>query len=169
MERLPVSTEKAAQEPYRYVRYVAPVASRRGNVAEMEFYGNGAALTGRPVGFAGELVDQGPRAAFDENMESFFYTPDTTDIWAGLDLGLPQRITEVAFAARTDDNEIRLGDTYQLYYWHDGWRPLPAMVAKDHRLAWAGVPSNTLYLLRNLSRGVEHRPFTYQTGKQVWW
>lgn len=168
MERLAVPTENAAL-PYRYVRYVAPVASRRGNVAEMKFYANGAVLTGHPIGFAGEVVDRGPRAAFDGNMESFFYTPDTTGIWAGLDLGVPKPITEIAFAARTDDNEIRLGDTYQLYYWHDGWQPLPAVVAEDHRLTWTGVPSNTLYLLRNLSRGVEQRPFTYENDTQVWW
>lgn len=168
MERLSVSNEKAAQ-PYRYVRYVAPATSRRGNVAEMTFYGSGKEVSGRPIGFAGEVTDRGPRAAFDGNMESFFYAPDTTGIWIGLDLGQPQRITEVAFAARTDDNEIRLGDTYQLYFWQDGWQPLPAVVAENYRLTWTGVPSNTLYLLRNHSRGVEQRPFTYQDGKQVWW
>lgn len=166
MERLSVSNVAGA---YRYVRYVAPGASRRGNVAEMQFFTGNQQLAGRPIGFAGEVTDRGPWAAFDGNMESFFYAPDTAGIWIGLDLGQPQRITEVAFAARTDDNEIRLGDTYQLYFWQDGWQPLPAMVAENHRLTWSGVPSNTLYLLRNLSRGVEQRPFTYQNGKQVWW
>lgn len=168
MERLSISTEKATGA-YRYIRYVAPVASRRGNVAEMQFFAGNQPLAGRPIGLAGEVTDRGPRAAFDGNMESFFYTPDTTGIWAGLDLGAPKRITEIAFAARTDDNEIRLGDTYQLYYWHDGWQSLPAVVAEDYRLTWTDVPSNTLYLLRNLSRGVEQRPFTYQAGKQGWW
>lgn len=168
MERLSVSNEKAAGA-YRYVRYVAPEATRRGNVAEMEFFAGNQQLAGQPIGFAGEVIDRGPWAAFDGKLESFFYAVNTTGIWVGLDLGQPQRITGIAFAARTDDNEIRLGDTYQLYYWHDGWQPLPAIVAEDHRLTWSSVPSNTLYLLRNLSRGVEQRPFTYKNGKQVWW
>lgn len=41
-----------------------------------------------------------------------------------LSLGTPENVTEIAFAARTDDNEIRQEDTCQLYYWHDGWQPL---------------------------------------------
>jgi hypothetical protein len=31
------------------------------------------------------------------------------------------------------------------------------------------VPSGTLYLLHNLSRGKEERIFTFGDGKQVWW
>lgn len=167
MEWLSVSTEKAAL-PYRYIRYVSP-SGYWGNVAEIEFLSLGNRLDGKVIGVESQSPERGPKALFDGDMESFYYAKDTTSFWAGLDLGVPKPITEIAFAARTDDNEIRLGDTYQLYYWHDGWQPLPAVVAEDHRLTWTGVPSNTLYLLRNLSRGVEQRPFTYQKDQQVWW
>lgn len=121
LERFPLKVANTAQV-YRYIRYVAPADSRKGNVAEIEFYGlNGRQLPGRPIGSMGDVTKRGPAAVFDGNLESFFYTPDTTEIWVGLDLGDPKQITEIAFAARTDDNEIRIGDIY-LYYWHDGWR-----------------------------------------------
>lgn len=167
MERLSVSSD-LSNTSYRYVRYIAP-ENNTGNVAELMFYNHTAPLAGKPIGVLGDLPERGPAALFDGNMESFYLTWDKDSVWAGLDLGVPQPITEVAFAALTDDNEIRHNDTYQLFYWHDGWQPLPPIVAKDYRLTWHEVPSNTLYLMRNLSRGAEHRPFTYENGIQVWW
>lgn len=167
MERLMVSNLKVVQH-YRYVRYVSP-SGYWGNVAEIEFWGSENRLDGKVLGVAGEVITRGPTAVFDGNLESFYYAKDTMSFWVGLDLGKPQQIKGIAFSARTDDNEIRLGDTYQLYYWHDGWQVLPSVVAKEHLLMWDHVPSNTLYLLRNLSRGVEQRPFTYENGAQVWW
>ncbi|WP_289198931.1 discoidin domain-containing protein [Bacteroides acidifaciens] len=167
MEQLMVSNLKVAQH-YRYVRYVSP-SGYWGNVAEIEFWDSENRLDGKVLGVAGEVIARGPTAVFDGNLESFYYAKDTTSFWVGLDLGKPQQIKKIAFAARTDDNEIRVGDTYQLYYWHDGWQALPSVVAEEHLLTWDHVPSNTLYLLRNLSRGVEQRPFTYENGTQVWW
>lgn len=167
MERLTVFNREVAQQ-YRYVRYVSPSGSW-GNVAEVEFWGPENRLNGKVLGNAGKVTARGPAAVFDGNLESFYYAKDTTGFWVGLDLGKPQRIAKIAFSARTDDNEIRIGDTYQLYYWHDGWQALPPVVAVDHRVVWDDVPSNTLYLLRNLSRGVEQRPFTYEDSVQYWW
>ena len=34
---------------------------------------------------------------------------------------------------------------------------------------YSNVPSEALYLLRNLSKGTEERPFTWQDGKMVFW
>lgn len=167
MERRPVQDDNA-RRTFRYVRYIS-LSGYRGNVAEIGFFDHEKQLDGKPIGIDREVPERGLKALFDGDLESFYYGRDTLSFWGGLDLGAPKTITEIAFAARTDDNEIRLGDTYQLYYWHDGWQPLPAVVAEDHRLTWANVPSNTLYLLRNLSRGVEQRPFTYENDKQVWW
>lgn len=65
MERLSVSNEKVAGT-YRYVRYVAPGATRRGNVAEMQFFAGNQQLAGRPIGFAGEVTDRGPWARSTE-------------------------------------------------------------------------------------------------------
>lgn len=170
MERFLVPSNLSSV-PYRYIRYVAPICNR-GNIAELRFYSQNVPLTGKPIGTPGEAPNRGPAALFDDNMESFYNvsSADTlNNVWAGLDLGKPLPITEIAFAARTDDNEICPGDTYQLLYWHNRWQPLPTIVAKNHQISWADVPSNTLYLLRNLSRGIEQRPFTYENETQIWW
>ncbi|MCC8062157.1 MAG: hypothetical protein LIO68_02805 [Rikenellaceae bacterium] len=144
IERLAVPTKYTTQ-PYRYI------STQCGNLAEVEFYSGNVPLTGKPIGFAGEVPEREPGALFDGNMESFFNTPDTTGIWAGVDLCVPKTITEIAVAAQTDDNEIRLGDTYQLYYWQDGWRPTPAAVAGDYRLTW--TDRQILFICCATSRG----------------
>ncbi|MDR0572687.1 MAG: hypothetical protein LBG96_01425 [Tannerella sp.] len=36
-------------------------------------------------------------------------------------------------------------------------------------LYYENVPTNALFLLRNLTKGEEERIFTYENGKQVWW
>lgn len=166
MERFDLS---ASPGKYRYVRYIAR-DSIVGNVAEMKFYSGDVVCKGSPIGVKGDTPERGPKALFDDNMESFYYSSKNTfPVWAGLDLGKPESITGLAFAARTDDNEVHLGDTYQLYYWVNGWQATGRVIAKDYVLMWENIPCNTLYLLKNLSRGVEHRPFTYENGVQVWW
>ena len=37
------------------------------------------------------------------------------------------------------------------------------------KLTYCSVPSNALYLLRNLTKGVEERIFTYENNNQKWW
>ncbi|MDE6527764.1 MAG: hypothetical protein K2L78_01795 [Muribaculaceae bacterium] len=36
-------------------------------------------------------------------------------------------------------------------------------------LEFSGVPVSGVYLLRNLTKGREERPFTYEDGHQIWW
>jgi hypothetical protein len=31
------------------------------------------------------------------------------------------------------------------------------------------MPTNALFWLRDLTKGKEERPFTYENGQQVWW
>lgn len=155
---------------YRYVRYVAPKGGW-GNVAEVQFRCEGRTLTGEPMGTKGIAPRFYPASLFDGDMESYFEVQHPQgEIWAGLDLGTPQPVMSIAFAARTDDNDVRLGDVYELSYWMpEGWRSAGSQVADSYRLSWEGVPSGTVYLLRNLTRGVEQRPFTWEDGRQVWW
>jgi hypothetical protein len=42
-------------------------------------------------------------------------------------------------------------------------------VADSDVLLYENAPLNGLFLLRNLTIGVEERIFTYENGKQVWW
>ena len=42
-------------------------------------------------------------------------------------------------------------------------------IAKDLTITFKDVPSNTCYILHNLSNGKEERIFTYENEEQIWW
>ena len=69
-----------------------------------------------------------------------------------------------------DTNLIKLGDIYQLYYWDPkGWQLISQQVAHQKRLIFENVPVNALFWLKNTTRGIMERPFTYENGKQLFW
>jgi hypothetical protein len=95
---------------------------------------------------------------------------DSPQVWAAVDFGEPRQIGSLRYISRNDDNSIRIGDNYQLFYWDKGWRSAGSMMGdKSHALEFKAIPANTLYWLRNHTRGREERPFTYKDDKQVWW
>ncbi|HEU4680070.1 MAG TPA: PA14 domain-containing protein [Terrimicrobiaceae bacterium] len=71
---------------YRYLRYRAPTDSF-GNVAEIEFYRDGAKITGQGFGTPGSWSDQGSTfdKALDGNIDTFFDAPINTGAYVGLD------------------------------------------------------------------------------------
>ena len=90
--------------------------------------------------------------------------------WVGLKLPAPQRIGKFRFIPRNDGNCVEIGDEYELSYWKNGdWQLLGAQVAKSNVLTFKGVPSGGQYILRDKTKGVEERIFTYEKGEQVWW
>jgi hypothetical protein len=87
-----------------------------------------------------------------------------------LDFGEPVKIEKVIYLPRSDGNNIRLGDEYELFYWSNkGWTSLGRQKAKDIALKFIGVPDNALLWLHDKTGGIEERIFTYENGKQVWW
>ena len=86
-----------------------------------------------------------------------------------LDLGSPQPIAQVAFYPRNDDNKIVSGELYELFYWDGEWISCGKQYARDNKLVYNGIPENALFRIHNHTRGKEHRPFTYEGGKQIWW
>ena len=58
---------------------------------------------------------------------------------------------------------------YELFYWNNKWISLGTQKAEDFNIKFDNVPKNALLWLRNLTKGHEERPFTYENGKQVWW
>lgn len=97
--------------------------------------------------------------------------PEDSAAWAGMDFGSPIQIEKIIFLPRSDDNNIRLGDEYELLYWEkDGWQSLGRQIAKEEiELRFERVPENALLLLHDLTRGKEERIFTCENGEQVWW
>ena len=157
--------------PYRYWRYYS-ADSCHSNVAELYFYqpGNEKPVYGQIIGTDSSYNDNPDwtkKAVFDDDPLTFFDAPDPSDSWVGLDFGKPVRIEHISYTPRGDGNDITPGDTHELLYWHDHkWVSLGKRVANDILLVYENVPANTIYWIRNLSRGKDERIFIYEDGKQ---
>lgn len=163
-------------KPYRYMKFI-PVAKTGGNIAEIRLYDKqGKQVKGKIIGnFHPKEPDDVMQAmgmAFDGNVLSCSRTDGKQkDAWLGLDLGKAVELSKLVYLPRNDDNFIREGELYELFYWDKGWRSLGQKTGDGERqcLVYDNVPENALLLLRNLSKGKEERIFTYEGGKQVWW
>jgi hypothetical protein len=175
-------TDSLVNDPhkYRYVRFNSSTL-RNAHFAEVEFYGKKhpdapeEKLSGKIIGYPPIQKDnEHPYThAMDGDLETWFGKPKNEEGWVGLDLGKRNEriITRVRFCPRSDTNFILEGDTYELMFWDNNqWNSMGKKVALQYNfIDYEDVPSGTIYLLHNLSRGKEERIFTYEDGKQVWW
>jgi hypothetical protein len=87
-----------------------------------------------------------------------------------MDFGQPVGLSRIICFPPSDANYMQLGDTYELYCWNtDRWQVVGRQAAHDINLTFTGIPVGRLYLLNDITRGVEKRPFTWENGKQAWW
>jgi len=158
---------------FRYVRYLSAPGGYN-NMAEAWFYSDGKPLKGKVIGTDGSkkfTPNTGEKyALFDNDPLTFFNALEADGAWAGLELDKAYSIDAIRYIFRNDDNNIRPGDTYELLYNGKGrWLSAGKQTADTTLLQYEKIPSNTLYWLRDHTRGKEERPFTYENGKQVWW
>lgn len=157
---------------YRYFRYLSPKGSY-GNMAEVEMYdflGNRPTIK-RMFGMRYAVGTSRLEKLFDGDVLTCYNRQFPDDGWAAVEFEEPQHISEVRFLPRNDDNFIREGEQYELYYW-DGCRFASIARMEGNRegvLYVDNVPTNALLLLRNHTKGKEERIFTYENGEQVWW
>ncbi len=65
---------------------------------------------------------------------------------------------------------IRDGIEYELQFWDHGWKPVANGRAAGQSIIFGNIPGGGLYRLMSPdSDGDQERPFTFQTGSQVWW
>jgi len=159
--------------PYRYFRFLPPAGSV-GDLAEMEIYSIGSSekLSGNIIGQ--KNCEQGWEAenVFDGNpLTAYRCEWYETDYWIGLDFGKPTNISYFRYLPRNDDNFIKEGELYELFYWDNNrWNSLGKQTGTSKQyLEYTNAPLNALFWLRNLTKGKEERIFTYENGKQVWW
>jgi hypothetical protein len=177
IEQLPLRTFNTVDldKNYRF-RYVRVYADGYSNVAEVEFYTKEEAqyrkLSGKIMGTKGsdeDRPDSRKEAAFDGDVLTYF-SIYYVGAWAGLDLGRKERIDRIRFLPRNDDNNIRPGDLYELFYWDGKWQSLGQQTGTDTPyLIYDNCPAGALFLLHNHTRGKEERIFTYENDKQIWW
>ena len=157
---------------YRYWRYYS-ADSCHSNVAELYFYqqGNEKPVYGRLIGTTGSYNNHPvltKEAVFDDDPLTFYDALEPSDSWVGMDFGKPVKIDHISYTPRGDGNDITPGDTHELLYWYDNqWVSLGKRVANDVVLVYENVPINTIYWIRNHSRGKDERIFIYENGKQT--
>jgi len=160
---------------YKYFRYVASPTSP-GDMAELEVYDEaGNRLAGKIIGdnssfYILKLSDK--YKAFDGDVLTHFESEKRGNVWIGMKFNQKEKIGKIVYLPRNDDNFIREGELYELFYWSDNghWISLGQQKGEKAKQAlYYDVPKNALLRLRNLDKGVEERIFTYENGKQVWW
>jgi hypothetical protein len=158
---------------YRYIRYLSAEEGKC-NMAELQFFSsNGKKLEGCVIGTDESRTNPASAldAVFDKDPLTYYQSGLPSGSWVGLDFGQPQQIGVIVFQFRNDDNLIREGDLYELFYFSkEGFVSLGIQTGtNEQRLVYDNVPENALLWLRNHTRGREERIFTYEKGKQVWW
>ncbi len=158
--------------PYRYWRYIQNAEpDSHCNIAELAFLDSeGKELTGTIIG-TDAVAESNPTAtrdkAFDHNPLTYFDALPPEGGWVGMDFGRPIAINRIRFTPRGDGNNIEPGDTYEMFYCSsNGWKSLGSQTADDITLTYGNVPANALLLLVDLTKGREHRIFTFENGRQ---
>ncbi len=161
---------------FTHFRYL-PEPGTPGYIAEIELYDlQGDLIRGEVTGtYIPYLLHKHVRYmeyVFDGDPLTFANTlPEQEDAWVGLVLERATPVERIVFLPRSDDNFIKDGEQYELFYWDGEWISLGRVRGERSKqyLEYEDVPGNGLYLLRNLTKGKEERIFTYEDGKQVWW
>lgn len=158
---------------YRYIR-LSPRYSRRIQLAEFGVYSDTLAQKR----FYPETII--PDTVIDKaQLEQTSWTID--DDWVSYynaqtrgkpliyDFGKPVEINSIVYIPRNDDNFIRIGDMYELFYQDgiEGWISLGKQKANTYYLIYNNVPDNTVLWLCNHTRGKEERVFYYKDKEQI--
>lgn len=157
----------SASKPLRFIRYRKPQGVF--SIGEICVYDKtGKQLKGRPISDPAIAQEKGLQNIYDNDPLTYYEVNGGIDLWAGLAFDSPQSIAYLEFCPRNDDNEMTPGDEYELFYWDDGWESLGVQVATGYELVYENVPQGALLWLRNLTKGHEERPFTYENNVQIW-
>ena len=130
-------------------------------VAELAFLADGKAVDGVGVNIpaVGHLCFDGDPlsyAVFSEN--------------AVFDFGEPVHLDTIRYLPLNDGNGIYPGDYYDLRRWTPrGWISISRKRATGYSLAFEDIPSGGLYLLKNVYRGDDERPFAIEGGEAVFY
>jgi hypothetical protein len=158
-------------QKFRYVLFRFDSA-HKSSVAEMEVWGikdgRQIKLQGLPIGNPGEYKNNIKNAFDADKLTYFMYNPEKEN-YIGLDLGAAYTITEIRYCPRNDDNNIAEGNVYELFYWDNQWISIGEQTGKELDPLMYSGPANALFWLRNKTKGVEERIFTYRNDQQVFW
>lgn len=151
-------------EKYRYVRFSTPKDSV--DLSVFRLYGKSGQILPKTISSATDN-----RESFKNLSDTDVLTYHTSKGSFTFDMGEIQAMERLEIAPRTDDNDIVAGEHYELLYYDlNGWNSLGHKMADTSYVEYSGMPKGAIFWLRNLTKGVEERVFSYGTdGKQRFW
>ena len=162
-----------SEKKYRYIRYTSP-PDKPLQLAELQLFRNSddqEKLSAKVVGGSNTFIadDRFDSLKVNDGDGLTFFLTKEKGAFVTLDLGKAEKIGKIVYMPRNDDNFIRLGDQYELYYQDgfNGWISLGKQVATELTLHYDNIPQNAVLWLRNLSRGKEETVFRNEAGRQV--
>lgn len=158
------------KQKYRYVRYKVREDSFL-ELAELHFYQDNEEIK------AENIVACEPYYANADEFKlanCFDYAPLTYFLSKKegqeliFDFGTEVLINKILCIPRNDDNFIRPGDTYELFYWGKDkkWISLGKQKATGVMLQYRNVPKDALLFLHDETRGREEEVFFLKNGEQ---
>lgn len=152
----------------RYVKFTAKSTVRL-ELAELAFMHNADSVV--PISIEGDTPENNFRRlenVIDGNPLSY-YRPFNKGASVIIDFGKNVCLTEMMYMPRNDDNFIRIGDMYELFYHggKKGWISLGVKKAVDTFLIYDNMPRGALFYLHDITRGKEEQVFHIENGKQI--
>lgn len=155
--------------PVRYLRYTAP-PEKNIEIAELHVFDkNGEEILFKNIR-ADHPVDDLHVRNFQliyDNIWSSFYMSEKGESLI-FDFGEMVDIGKILFVPRNDDNFVRKGHRYELFFHNgsEGWKTLGCKIAEADSLIYNNVPGNAVFWLHNHTDGIEERCFFEIDGKQ---
>lgn len=156
--------EGLSSEPVKYIRYVPPVGFLQ--LAELKLYKD--TILKKEIKITPLTDVPYIEKVIDGDILSHIYQKSEGAIEPLVfSLDSLQQIRRLYFIARTDDNYVWKGDTYELLYFDgiDGWKSLGVKTATTEYICFE-APGNALLWLRNRTKGREEQVFIYRNNRQ---
>ena len=153
--------------PVSCVRFHGP-ADKKTELAEMHFYSGGREVS--PIRITSDKpldkIHKRNLSLITDNIWHSFYLNHINETLS-FHFSPAVCLDSVLFVPRNDDNFVRVGQDYELFYCDgaDGWKSLGRKTAFADSINFECVPDNALLWLHNHSGGREERPFIY-TNRQ---
>ena len=171
------------KKPIQFVRFKLK-NDKPLNISELQFFQNNKQLLfpieGKPFGSIekknegdkldfNELSSINYNNAFDNEIKTNFVAPSGSFI--GVDFGKKKSSGKfkIKYLGRNDQNIIEKNHQYELFYFDLEWKSIGMVKPMNYKVIFKNVPSNCLYLLKDLTGGADERIFTYKDNQQVFW
>lgn len=151
-------------EPVKYIRYVPPVGLLQ--LAELKLFKD--TILKKEIRITPLTDVPYIEKVIDGDILSHIYQKSERVIEPLVfSLDSLQQIRRLYFIARTDDNYVWKGDTYELFYFDgiNGWKSLGVKTATSEYICFE-APKNALLWLRNRTKGREEQFFIYRNNRQ---